>query len=57
MVMAAFLPVAALIFYIAEEQKGFETAVLLDKTRALAPRPDPVHLFPIPCTRTVIPLC
>jgi len=36
LVLAAFVPVAALIFYIAEEQNDMETAEILQKTMALA---------------------
>jgi signal transduction histidine kinase len=35
LVLAAFIPVAALIFYIAEEQKEIETAAILQKTMLL----------------------
>jgi signal transduction histidine kinase len=36
LVLAAFIPVAVLIFFIAEEQKGIETAAILQKTVMLA---------------------
>ena len=36
LVLAAFIPVAVLIFYIAEEQKTMETQAILEKTMALA---------------------
>jgi signal transduction histidine kinase len=36
LVLAAFIPVAGLIFYIAEEQKAMETAAILQKTRVLS---------------------
>jgi signal transduction histidine kinase len=36
LVMAAFIPVTGLIFYIAEEQKDMETAAILQKTMVLA---------------------
>jgi len=36
LVLAAFVPVAVLIFFIAEEQKGIETAAILQKTVTLA---------------------
>jgi signal transduction histidine kinase len=35
LVLAAFIPVTALIFYIAEEQKAMETQAILQKTMAL----------------------
>ena len=36
LVLAAFIPVAVLIFYIAEEQKALETEAILQKTTVLA---------------------
>ncbi len=36
LVLTAFIPVSALIFYIAEEQKDIETAAILQKTMVLA---------------------
>ena len=36
LVLAAFVPVAVLIFYVAEEQKEIETAAILQRTVALA---------------------
>jgi signal transduction histidine kinase len=36
LVLAAFIPVAVLIFYVAEEQKDIEKAAILQKTEALA---------------------
>jgi signal transduction histidine kinase len=36
LVLAAFIPVAVLIFYVAEEQKEIETAAILQKTMVLA---------------------